>query len=269
MPDPVIVSYPFDATGILQTNRILDEQHAVTENNFRNYYFIVPKFAPFFADNISIVHSYQGESRVLVENVDYYCALMFIGATRAIGKPIYGAITLNNLNTAGIISLTYNTLGGKWNVDQQYIIEQIAEKAYNPRTVSWEQIVDSPETFPPIPHQWELVDLVGLSEVVDRLSLIEQAILMSGQNQASNHIVNFNNPHYVTKSQIGLSNVENWKIATQTEVLEGDSNMTLITPKTLSFINSFYYLKSEVDTLINGIKPPIISRAKTYFLAQL
>ena len=269
MPDPVIVSYPFDATGILQTNRVLDEQHAVTENNFRNYYFIVPKFAPFFADNISIVHSYQGQTRQLVENVDYYCALMFIGATRAIGKPIYGAITLNNLNTAGIISLTYNTLGDKWNVDQQYIIEQIAEKAYNPRTVSWEQIVGTPETFPPIPHQWELVDLVGLTDIVDRLSSIEQAILLAGQNQANTHIVNFNNPHYVTKSQLGLSNVENWKIATQTEVLEGISNSTLITPDTLKFINSFYYLKSEVEALINSIKPPVISRAKNYFLAQL
>lgn len=269
MPNPVIVSYPFDATGILQTNRILDEQHAVTENNFRNYYFIVPKFSPFFADNISIVHSFQGVNRQLVENVDYYCALMFIGATRATGKPVYGAITLNNLNTSGIISITYNTIGGNWNVDQQYIIEQIAEKAYNPRTASWEQIVGTPETFPPIPHQWELVDLVGLTDVVDRLSLIEQAILLASQTQSSVHLTNFNNPHFVTKTQLGLSNVGNWKLATQTEVLDGASNTTLITPSTLKFSNSFYYLKNEIDIIINSIKPPVSSKAKTYFLAQL
>lgn len=269
MPDPVITSYPLDATGILQTNRILDEQHAVTENNFRDYYFIVPKFAPFFADNISIIHSYQGQTRQLVENVDYYCALMFIGATRAIGKPIYGAITLNNLNTSGIVSISYNTIGGKWIVDQNYIVEQVVEKAYNPRTVSWEQIIGTPETFPPIPHEWELVDLVGLSEVVNSLSSIEEAILNSSQNLATNHVSNFSNPHYVTKTQLGLSNVENWRVATSDEALTGTSNMTLITPETLKYINSFYYLKTEVEVLINNIKPPTVSRAKNYFLAQI
>lgn len=269
MPDPVIVSYPFDATGTLQTNRVIDEQHAVTENNYRDFYFIVPKFAPFFADNITVVHSNQGVNRVLVENIDYYCALMFVGATRSITKPIYGAITLNNLNTSGIISLTYNTLGGTWTVDEQLVIEQIAEKAYNPRTVTWEQIVETPITFPPTPHAWELVDLVGLTEVVDSLGGIEEAILTASTAQANAHFTNFNNPHYVTKSQIGLSNVENWRIATHTEIMDGVSNMTLITPQSLNFSNSFYYKKTEVDDIISNIKIPVVSKAKTYFLAQI
>jgi len=269
MPDPVIVSYPFDATGTLLSNRVLDEQHAVTENNYRDFYFIVPKFAPFFAESITVVHSNQGTNRVLVENVDYYCALMFIGATRSITKPIYGAITLNNLNTSGIISISYNTLGGPWTVDDQLIIEQIAEKAYNPRTVSWEQIAETPITFPPTPHAWELVDLVGLTEVVDSLGGIEEAILNSSTAQINTHFTNFNNPHFVTKSQLGLSNLGNWNLATHTEVLDGVSSDTLITPSTLSFSNSRYYSKTEIDTIISNIKIPIASKAKNYFLAQL
>lgn len=266
MPTPVIVSYPFDASGILQTNRVLGEQHAVTENNFRNYYFIVPKFAPFFADNITIMHSYQGVTRQLVENVDYYCALMFVGATRAIGKPVYGAITLNNLNTAGIVSIDYNTIGGNYNIDQQYIVEQIAEKAYNPRTVAWEHIVAVPEVFPPIPHRWELVDLVGQTEVVAALGGIESAILTAAQESWNQHMGRFNNPHRVTAAQIGLGNVGNFPIATESEALTGVANDVLITPSTLRVGMTAYVLKAELDALILSIKPP--SRAKAAFMAH-
>lgn len=269
MPDSVIVSYPLDTTGILASNRVSDELHAVTENNYRDYYFIVPKFAPFYATSLIITHTYNGITKTLVENTDYYCALLFIGATRAIGKPVYGAITLNNLNTSGVLSVTYNTLGGDWVVDQQAIIERIAERAYNPRTISWEQVVATPTVFPPVPHQWDLVDMVGQAEVVEKLGDIEAAILTAAQSAASTHIYNYSNPHYVTKAQIGLSNIENWKLATQTEVNEGVSDNTLITPMKLRTVTSLYYLKSEVDILLQTLKPPVASRAKTFFMSQI
>lgn len=272
MPEPVVISYPFDATGILQSNRILDEQHSVTENNFRNYYFIVPKFAPFFADNITVVHSYLGNVRQLVENVDYYCALMFVGATRAIGKPIYGAITLNNLGTSGVVSISYNTIGGTWNVDHLFVIEQIAEKAYNPRTVAWEHVVDTPTVFPPIPHAWELVDLVGQTEVVAALGDIEAAILKNATDEWINHSADHDNPHSVTKAQIGLSNVENWTIASVADVLAATSNDTLITPKNLNVKLENFFTKEEVNSILQSFKISIeesqINRAKLYFLAQ-
>jgi len=284
MPTPVTVSYPFDATGILQTNRISGEQHAVTENNFRDFYFIVPKFAPFFADNITIVHSYQGINKTLVENIDYYCALMMVGATRAIGKAVYGAVTLNNLNTSGVLSFSYNTIGGDWNVDQQYVVEQIAEKAYNPRTVSWEHVVGAPNVFPPIPHAWDLVDLVGETEVVDSLNAIEQAILTGSQTLAATHLTNFNNPHQVTKAQVGLSNLGNWARATDAQAVAGTSIDTLITPNSLKAALLNYYTKVQVDALIveaintakdnadtaiaNIVLKYAKSRAKDYFSTQ-
>jgi hypothetical protein len=284
-PTTVAVSYPFDATGILLTNKIVDEQHAVNENNFRDFYFIVPKFAPFFADNLKIIHTYQGVSKTLIENLDYYCALMMVGATRAIGKAVYGAVTLNNLNTSGVLSFTYNTIGGDWNIDQQYVVQQIAEKAYNPRTVSWEHIVAAPTVFPPIPHAWDLVDLVGEKEVVDSLNGIEQAIVNGSQTLAATHLSNFLNPHQVTKDQIGLGNLGNWARATDVQVADGASIDTLITPASLKTVLSLYYTKAQVDSLIaaavvtaqnntnaaltNLLAKIATSKAKNYFLAQI
>lgn len=278
------VSYPFDPTGMLLSNKIIDEQHAVTENTFRDFHFIVPKFSPFFAGNLKIVHSYQGINKVLVENTDYYCALMMVGATRAIGKPVYGAVTLNNLNTSGVLSFTYNTLGGDWNVDQQFVVEQIAEKTYNPRTVSWEHVVGAPNVFPPIPHAWDLVDLVGETEVVDSLNGIEQAIINGSQTLSSTHLTNYLNPHRVTKEQIGLGNLGNWPRANDTQAKAGTSIDTLITPQTLRAVLLQYYLKTEVDALITTtlatakenadtaistiVAKYARSRAKDYFTAQ-
>lgn len=268
MPDPII-TYPFDPSGILESNKIFSEQHATNESNFRDYYFIVPNFAPFFADTIVVNYTYQGITRQLIKDIDYYCALMFVGATRSTGKPVYGAITLNNLNAIGIISLTYNTVGGSWNVDQQFVIEQIAEKAYNPRTVAWEHIVNAPSNFPPAPHQWDLVDLVGQTEVVEVLSHIETAILTNATNEWNTHTTVFNNPHNVTKSQLGLGNVENWTIATNQEVALEVSNTSLITPKNLGVKLKGYYTKQEVDLLLEDFKEKeVTSRAKLFFLAQ-
>lgn len=184
MPTPI--SYPLDLTGTASTNKITTEQHVATQFNDRNFYLIVPFYAPFFMNGLVVKRSLNGVTTTLVEGLDYYPAMPFIGATRAIGRPVYGALTLNNLNTAGIIQIDYQTLGGEWNLDQAYVLEQIAEKAYNPRLVSWEQIINAPVTFPPVPHSWDLVDLVGQSEVVAELHAIEQAILQKiGANQST------------------------------------------------------------------------------------
>lgn len=275
MTDPVVVTYPYDSSGILASNRIYDEQHVITENNFRDFYFVVPKHAPFFVGNLVIKHSYQGVVTTLVENVDYYCAMMFIGATRAAGKAVYGGITFNNLNTAGIVSLEYNTLGGDWNVDEQYVIEQVAEKAYNPRTVSWEQIVNTPTIFPPTPHDWNLVDMVGEAEVVAALGGIENAIANAAPAGLTAHTGNFNNPHFVTKTQIGLDKVQNCALATQSDVLAGTSSDTLVTPNLLNYfisnvaLQNYYtipqidskfanvYTQSQVDTKIATVNTAV------------
>ena len=44
------------------------------------------------------------------------------------------------------------------------------------------------------------------------------------------HISDTNNPHKVTKKQVGLENVGNYKIATQAEAEAGNSNTVYTTP---------------------------------------
>ena len=54
MGTTTVTTYPFDPTGKLASNKITNEQQIITSNNWRDYHFIVPKFAPYFADTIKV-----------------------------------------------------------------------------------------------------------------------------------------------------------------------------------------------------------------------
>ena len=121
MPTPRL-NYTFDPAGTSAANRITGEQHVITENNNSDYYFVVPKYAPFFLNSFTAVRIVNGVTTPLVEGTDFYAALPYIGATRSIGVPVYGAISFSNLNITGIVQITYQTLGGEWVIDDQQIV---------------------------------------------------------------------------------------------------------------------------------------------------
>jgi hypothetical protein len=172
------VTYPFDPTGKLLSNKVTGEQQVITAMNYRDYHFIVPKMAPYFADSLKVSYrSLTNETRYLVEGVDYYATNEFIAASRACATRIFGSISFLNLQLAGVVTLEYQTLGGIWNINDIKLAELLADRLHNPRTTSWDVIVDMPVTFPPIDHQWDLVDLVGAKEVVHSLDRIAVAII--------------------------------------------------------------------------------------------
>lgn len=229
-------TYPFDPTGMNIVNRVVGEQHIVTDNNYKNFFFCVPKFGPFFANSIQVNNIVNGAPVPLTEGIDYYCAIPFIGATRSIGLPVYGGISFSNLNISGIVTITYQTLGGEWLYDDAAILTTIANQAYNPRIISWEQITGIPNVFPVINHAWNLNDMVGQTEILNQLSNIESAILTRAASVGSTHLTNLSNPHGVTKTQVGLGNVENYAPASLAQAAAGTSTNTVLTPAALKYV---------------------------------
>lgn len=266
-----------DFTGVDPAYKITNEQHTLSKNQFRDFYFIVPTFSPFFAENLTILYNdpLKNVIRPLVENIDYYCALPFVGATRAIGKPVYGSIGLNNLSLVGTLSITYQTLGGGWSFDENQLVTELAELAYNPRGTTWEVVTGAPNVFPPIPHQWELTDLVGQTEVVKALGDIETAILNNNQNAWINHASRLDNPHHVTTTLLGIPKIGNWGLATDAEMTSGSANDSLVTPLTLATKLTNYCSKDELVALVaaalasGGLTAQSTSSsAKNYFTSQ-
>lgn len=168
----------FDPTGLMASNLVTSETHTVNNETEPDYHVIVPLFAPFFAAGLSIVYKPFNSSttRTLVEGVDYTLAYQFIGATRGCAKPVYGGIALVNDSLSGNFTLVYQTLGGNWCVNLSAINEILANAIQNPRVTSWEQIVELPDLFPVVSHQWYLDDLVGASELVQAIDELSTTI---------------------------------------------------------------------------------------------
>ena len=244
---PVNISdfqYPFDPTGTLASNKITGEQQILTAQNFRDYKFIVPFLAPYFYDSLVITFRDQNNNVVpLVENVDWYPTHWFISASRACAKPIYGSITFLNTALAGVVTLSYQTLGGIWNIDEALMDQILNDKLRNPRTTSWDSVSEMPINFPVIDHPWDLVDMVGMSEVVEKLEGIRLALLSGGSGGGGDlaaHLQDFLNPHRVSASQVGLALVQNYGVATQSQATTGTANNVYMTPlRTKQLVDQF------------------------------
>lgn len=95
-------------------------------------------------------------------------------------------------------------------------------------------------------HRHQVSDIDGLAEKIDAVT-----VKKANQSDFSAHINNRNNPHNVTKTQIGLSNVDNVKQAsftdheaTKREVTEQEQRLALLEEMVLQ--NSFYVpIKAE------------------------
>lgn len=180
MPQLTLLTYPFDPTGQALSNRINGEQHAVQEANYRDYYYIVPTYGPFFENNVVVNYTaIDGTHRILVPDVDYYFALPFLGATRSIGLPLYGAIAFNNSIIDGTVSINYRTLGGEWTTDPAAILANLATLMYNPRVALWDVVTNKPAVFPPINHQQNIDTVFGAEALINALNVIAGTIANS------------------------------------------------------------------------------------------
>lgn len=224
-------TYPFDPTGAQSTNRITGEQHIITPVNYRDYSFLVPRLAPFFATSLQISFRDQDNNVVpLTEGVDWYLSHWFISASRACSKPIYGSISFLNRDLNGVVTLNYQTIGGDWNLDENHIAQIMADRVYNPRTTSWDSVSEMPYSFPVVDHEWDLVDMIGMGEVVDSLEDIKNAILATSEGGIEQHILDQNNPHRVTAAQLGLGLVRNLSTALDADALDGFNDSKYMTP---------------------------------------
>lgn len=226
------LEYPFDPTGKLASNKITGEQHVLTPINFRSYQFIVPRWAPFFQVDFKIQfrEGESGNQRELIFGKDWYFTHDFISASRACASPINGSFSILDTSLAGVITIEYQTLGGIWTQDEAKIIEIMADQIHNPRRTSWEMVVDLPVVFPVIDHEWNLDDMVGMSEVVEALYRIDDAIRTKGGGDINAHIADMDNPHQTNKTHVGLSNVRNLPTALTADAVAGTSDNFYMTP---------------------------------------
>lgn len=80
----------------------------------------------------------------------------------------------------------------------------------------------------------------------------------------SNHIEDKDNPHSVNKTQVGLSNVNNYGVATQTEAASGTASNKYMTPQRTKDAINAYGVISDGNVIIKiGGSAPAVQAGKT------
>lgn len=223
------MTYPFDPSGLAATNLITGERHTlILPPTLSDFYLVIPRAAPYFKESLKVKHYPSGN--LLVEGVDYVCTHLFHAASLRTGKAVYGSITLYDHTLSGTLDFSYQTIGGEWTLDVNKIVEILSSKVVNPRITSWEQVATPPNAFPPINHEFDINDFTGASHIVAKLFDIREAISASGDGAITQHVADKENPHGVTKAQVGLALVENYTVASAGEAASGTSNNLYMTP---------------------------------------
>lgn len=230
--------YPEDLNGNLPSNLIVNEPQTLQAPGPNDYYFIIPKAAPFFVDSLKVVLSSSGAT--LVEGDDYQVGHLFVEAMDSIGRPIAGSISFMKPTIVGQVKLTYRTIGGNWGFNDQDILRELSNKQLNPLIRSWGDIGTLPYSFPPLPHDQKIDTLIGSVQINLSLTRIADILEATAAGTSQSHITNYQNPHRVTATQINLGNVPNYKMATDAEMLNPIRGDTFTNPRgVMLLVNKF------------------------------
>ncbi len=222
-------SYKFDPSCTNPENIVVRERYTIDPPQTSNFYFIIPKSAPYFAGrDMTITHYPSG--RVLQPGTDYVPSNRFIAATRSTGLGVYGSITILNHTLSGVLEITYHTIGGIWTFDEQSILEYLTRVERDPRVTSWDSVLDQPAVFPPTLHDFNINDLKGWEVMMPELEAIREAIDAKGAGALEEHVKDYDNPHRVDKYQVGLGFVMNYPVSTLAEAVNAVVNTSYLTP---------------------------------------
>lgn len=207
--------YPEDLNGTNPLNLITNEIHNLQPPGPKDFYFIIPFAAPYFVDSLEVFNVATGAK--YVEGVDYLVGHRFIEAMNSIGRPIAGSIRFMRLTITGQVRLKYRTIGGQWGFNDKDILAELARTNLNPLMRSWGDVGTIPYAFPPYEHDQAMDTIVGSEDLQESLERIADIMEATASGTTQSHLVDYNNPHRVNKTQIGLSNVPNFAMANDIE----------------------------------------------------
>ncbi|WDS62259.1 virion structural protein [Pseudomonas phage D6] len=223
--------YPEDLNGNNPLNLIPNEIQTLQVPGKDDYYFIIPQAAPFFVDSLEVRNHQTGA--LYKENEDYLVGHWFVEAMDSIGRPIAGSIRFMKRTITGQVRLKYRTIGGNWGFSETQILAELNRKLLNPLVRSWGMIGELPYSFPVLEHDQSVDSLVGSAQILEALDRLADIIEASAAGASDQHLKDFNNPHKVTKAQVGLALVMNYAMATNAEAIAGLLSDRYISPASM------------------------------------
>ena len=267
------IRHDLDPTGLNPNNYVSGEVH--TLDNFPNR-ALAPTYGAYFTESAQLFDVATGIR--LVRNTQYRCMELAENASEIYGKEICYIFLIIDPTVSSSVRINYQALGGPYNRSADAIVQiynTIVNSVSGAGGVNWPAIVGKPSTFQPGPHLHALGDMYGFEYLVNAMERIRSAILLadsnafegvlswvSGQVTAyhqsidaqltglAGHITDTQNPHGVTKAQVGLGNVANYGIATDAEARAGTLTSKYITPANMKYALGLYYTTVQTDQAI-------------------
>lgn len=237
-PTPV---YAFDPYARNNANLIEGERHTITVKNGYDFHYFIPVFAPFFTKDFKMYTKTQlGAKQYLVEGVDYVFGLRFLTATvNGTAWPLYGSVSFINRRFAGDVYIDYRCLGGVYAIDLSKQAEILADWQHNPIYTAWEQVVDLPETFPPIDHNHDIEhDIYKVDQLIQAIRDLGLTSSQQFQQQIQDMVTAA--VGRVSKADIGLGNVQNLPIVPDNRTATDNTNNYYVTPRAVRRIIDAY-----------------------------
>ncbi len=254
--------YPLDLTGTAATNLVSNEQQVITEINGKFSQIIVPDYAPFYLDNLKLIHISEDSTETILNiDTDFFVGYPYQDLARETGKLTFGTLVVVNKNAKGRFKLSYQTIGDKWAADAQFVKNKLLELAYNPRIAYWDQLTNVQDKFPPQDHNHDITESDKWPALMAAIDRVTQAIADREYTESSIYptVITFIEsllPPLLTKAAVGLPDVENYSTATQQEVdnLESVDKYVLLS-QLLSIIQRTVdgTISVDIQTLTNTI----------------
>lgn len=261
-----ITRLPLDLTAKALSNRIIGESHTLVKVNHTNNRVIMLNYGALYDEPITL-RVYNAQGVALKRDVDYELTYLYRDLSMLTAFGVYGMIVVTNPTVSAKVTVDYRAVGGQFSLsvpELKAVMEQI--RANNISTV-YEDIVGRPAEFIPDDHTHEWWQVYGMESTIAELKRIEETVgvgeeaiqaaaeaygvLLINEAQkvvddfaaaAAAHYNDFNNPHKVTKAQVGLSELFNWPMATNAQAKVRANNNLYLTPGNAYAIIAASYL---------------------------
>jgi hypothetical protein len=224
------VTLPFDRWGTALTNKREGERYELTAVTWSEFNIIIPQYAPFYSASIDyLVHYPSGDK--LYRGIHWIEGWYYQSASGEIGLDLHCCIYFYDPTLSGEILIpSYQAMGGEWQLNGILLTQILANKLLNPLRYYWEQIANLPEIFNPLDHDQDIQDFTKLGDLIDVLQDMARAIDSTTGDAGADfraHMINYNNVHQVNKAQVGLPLVQNYGIATASDIAQGVMTSTV------------------------------------------
>lgn len=247
--------YPVDLTGESTDNLIIDEPHSPVRRKVR---CIAPMYAPFFKDSMQVYE--VGNAVPLIQGTQYKLMNLIPLPTAMAGGALecYALIAIIDESVGDNLTLDYQTVGGEFVQSFEAALSLLEALSNDTRPATWPNVIDRPLVYPADLHLHAVGDVIGWEYVSVQLQQVREAVIngdardheailtyIDAQTAAINnlialqsqpdrplgaHLIATNNPHNVTKDQVGLGLVQNFPLATEAEASAGTALNRYMTP---------------------------------------